>query len=191
MLSDTYIKKLLKAARNKNKSAEKELYTICYQRCFKIARLYSRDIEEATSIFNYAMMDVFDQLNAISSYKHLLKLTSKIVKRDCIDKQRKNAVYLNKLSVVAERDSKKSIVNDALSQLRMEEIFLVISQLDTNQRLCFNLHAIEGYKYKEIAERLNININTAKWYVAEAKKSLQLSLRNNSPHLNKKNHHGS
>ena len=153
--------------------------------------MYTRDIEEATSVFNFSMIDVFNQIKHIYSYEYLIRLTTTIVKRDCIDQQRKNAVYLNKLAIVAERDADKNSVNNALSQLRMEEIFQLISCLDTNQRLCFNLHAIEGYKYKEIAKRLKININTAKWYVKEARRSLQQSIGNNSTHLNKINRHGS
>lgn len=58
----------------------------------------------------------------------------------------------------------------------MEEIILYINLLKPDFRLCFILKEIDGYSYKEIAEKISINENTAKWYVSEAKKKLQIQL---------------
>lgn len=41
-----------------------------------------------------------------------------------------------------------------------------------NQQI-FNLYYIDGYKHREIAELLNINENTSKWYLTVAKDKLK------------------
>jgi len=37
----------------------------------------------------------------------------------------------------------------------------------------FHLFAIEGFDHDEISKRLNINKNTCRWYLSEARKILQ------------------
>ena len=43
-------------------------------------------------------------------------------------------------------------------------------------RMVFNMYVIEGYKHKEIAEMLKIDINTSKSQLSRAKKYLQREL---------------
>jgi RNA polymerase sigma-70 factor (ECF subfamily) len=40
----------------------------------------------------------------------------------------------------------------------------------------FNLYVIEGYKHKEIADKLEIDVNTSKSQLSRAKKLLQKKL---------------
>ncbi|GAI91208.1 unnamed protein product, partial [marine sediment metagenome] len=53
-------------------------------------------------------------------------------------------------------------VNLKESDFTHEELLKVISELPEGYRIVFNLHAIEGFKHKEIAGILNIDINTSK-----------------------------
>ena len=43
-------------------------------------------------------------------------------------------------------------------------------------RTVFSLIAIDGYSHKEIAERLNISLETSKWHMKEARKRLKVML---------------
>jgi len=45
----------------------------------------------------------------------------------------------------------------------------IIQELPPRYRLVFNLYAIEGYKHKEIAEMLEIDVNTSKSQYSRAK----------------------
>jgi RNA polymerase sigma-70 factor, ECF subfamily len=42
--------------------------------------------------------------------------------------------------------------------------------------MVFNLYAVEGYKHKEIAKKLEIDINTSKSQYSRAKKLIQFKL---------------
>ena len=60
-----------------------------------------------------------------------------------------------------------------------KEILELVDQLPTGYRTIFNLYVIEGYKHREIAEKLGISINTSKSQLILAKKKMQILLKKN------------
>ena len=62
------------------------------------------------------------------------------------------------------------------SEFTSEELHNVIKDLPAGYRMVFNLYAIEGYKHKEIAKKLEIDINTSKSQYSRAKKLIQSKL---------------
>jgi RNA polymerase sigma factor (sigma-70 family) len=59
------------------------------------------------------------------------------------------------------------------SRLATQDILSLLELLPTGYRTIFNLYVIEGYKHREIAEMLNISINTSKSQLILAKKRLR------------------
>ena len=57
-----------------------------------------------------------------------------------------------------------------------DELLNTINELPNGYRTVFNLYVIEGYKHKEIAEQLGVDINTSKSQLSRAKKLLQTKL---------------
>ncbi len=172
------IDQLIQGVKKANPTMEKQLYVWLYERLFKVPLAYCKDKDEATGVFNHAMLYVFKNLPNLKNEEDLLKWAHRIIKNDCIDQCRKNATYQNKLSVVANQIN-PMVNNEVFTNLGMEEILQYVQQLDENYRLCFVLHVLEGQTFKEIAQQLTININTAKWYAAEAKKKLQQQIERN------------
>jgi RNA polymerase sigma-70 factor (ECF subfamily) len=58
----------------------------------------------------------------------------------------------------------------------MEELMICVQALPSGYRTVFNLYAVEGYKHKEIAEILQIDVNTSKSQFSRAKGQLQKAL---------------
>ena len=170
------VKKIIHNIKQGDIKAEKAMYDYCFRHCFKIALVYCDDKAEAISVFNHAILYIFDHLHQLGKPEHLIKWSSRIIKNDCIDQIRKKTVYKNKLISYSEQGQSSVVLNEAMSSLAMEEIIRHINQLKPDYRLCFVLKEMDGYTFKEIAEKLSINENTAKWYVSEAKKRLQLQL---------------
>jgi RNA polymerase sigma-70 factor (ECF subfamily) len=63
------------------------------------------------------------------------------------------------------------------SEFQENEIYIKISRLDETQRLPFEMYH-SGYKYHEIADRLNISIGTIKSRIFITRKKLMASLEN-------------
>ena len=57
-----------------------------------------------------------------------------------------------------------------------EELSNVIQDLPDGYRMVFNLYAIEGYKHKEIASMLEIDVNTSKSQYSRAKSLIRRRL---------------
>lgn len=163
--------------------AEHYLYTFLYEHLFKIALVYCDDDEEAKSVFNHSMLDIFQQIKEFKTKEDLLRWSRRILKNDCIDHNRKKCVYKNKLEVLSTRTPHERLETDGvLNELYFKDLLSLLKFLKPKYRLCLVLHVLEGYNYNEIAEQLDLNINTAKWYTAEAKKKLKSML--STKHVN-------
>ena len=55
----------------------------------------------------------------------------------------------------------------------VQDILKLIDSLPIGYRTVFNMYVIEGYKHREIAEKLGISINTSKSQLILAKKKLR------------------
>jgi RNA polymerase sigma-70 factor (ECF subfamily) len=65
---------------------------------------------------------------------------------------------------------------DWSQEFSMEEMTKCIQQLPHGYKTIFNLYVIEGYKHKEIADMLSIDINTSKSQLSRAKVHIQNEL---------------
>jgi RNA polymerase sigma-70 factor (ECF subfamily) len=178
---------ILKASRRGDPRAEQQLYQLLYQNLFNIPLRYTRDRDEATAVFNEAMLDLFKTSKTFATKEDLLKFTTKVLKNKAIDTIRRTTVYRNKLSVFAHQNERKHQLNDALSSLAVAEIRTLLQTLPTNQRLVFVMKEVDGYSYEQITEELNINASTARWYLAEAKKNLKKTIANAEANLRSQN----
>ena len=58
-------------------------------------------------------------------------------------------------------------------ELDAELIMKIIDRLDEKFKTFFLLYVVDGYSHRQIGEMLNININTSKWILSEARKKLK------------------
>jgi len=61
--------------------------------------------------------------------------------------------------------------------LEIKDIHKAIAQLPTGYRTVFNMYVVEGFTHKEIAEKLNISIQTSKSQLSRARKLLQKMIK--------------
>ena len=62
----------------------------------------------------------------------------------------------------------------------------MVKRLPKGYRTVFNLYAIEGYTHREIAKKLEINVNTSKSQLSRARKLLQKYLVESEMYYNEK-----
>jgi RNA polymerase sigma-70 factor (ECF subfamily) len=58
---------------------------------------------------------------------------------------------------------------DALDSLATKDILNIVNELSPGYKQVFNMHVVEGYSHKEIAELLGITEGTSKSQLARAK----------------------
>ncbi len=67
---------------------------------------------------------------------------------------------------------------NVLDNLAEKDIVTMIQELSPGYRAVFNMHVIEGYSHKEIADILGINEGTSKSQLARAKVVLRKMVEN-------------
>ena len=99
--------------------------------------------------------------------------------------------YLSKFSKERNTSLHDVLVRFEIDELTPETVFFsaevrheieqAINQLPPKTKLVFQMAKVEGLKYKEIAEILNISVNTIDNHVATAIKKLSHTLKSFSP----------
>lgn len=101
------------------------------------------------------------------------------MKRICVNE---SLMHLRKLKKI--RENKNEIDIDMHSPASGEQnmidndILKLLERLPDGYRTVFNLYVIEGFKHREIAEKLGISINTSKSQLIMARKRLKKMLEN-------------
>ncbi len=79
--------------------------------------------------------------------------------------------------------TKESGIPSPESQISLKDIRKRVDRLDDDQRIPFEMHT-QGYKYKEIAEKLQISIGTVKSRIFFGRKKLMENLKAYQQNLN-------
>lgn len=163
-------KDLIKGCRAENRLAQKALYQKYYGKMLNIPMRYTRSQNEAIDVLNRAFLKVFQN---IKKYKEgsLSGWIATIVLNTSIDYVRQQNKYRQVMDFEVEKED--SFDPEIIENLYAEDLFNLIQELPTNARAVFSLSVIEGFKHREIAEKLGISVGTSKWYLAEAKKELK------------------
>ena len=180
---------IVKKIKKGNRKVTLDLYHYSFNLLMSIAVRYHKNEEDQMEIVNTSFMKIvlnIDQFKIGSSYFSWAKqITQNVV----IDQFRKtknykslfehteSEQYLDAESSSEDQQSSMELTLDAFAQEEIEEI---LSQLPPASRITFNLFAIEGYSYKEIAEELDIGYETVKWHIKESRKRLKSILKYNT-----------
>ena len=162
---------LVKGCQKQHRLAQKYLYQRYYGRMLGICMRYTNHREEATDVLNRAFFKVFQSIKKYKSSGALGGWIAKIVFHTAIDDVRSKTKYREVMDFNTEKET--TIDAEAIEQLYAEDLYKIIQQLPENTRAVFSLYVVDGYKHREIAEILNISINTSKWHLAQGKQLLQ------------------
>jgi RNA polymerase sigma-70 factor, ECF subfamily len=148
------------------------IYKTYYNYGLTVALYYVRNIEDALSIYNDAILKIMDtDMSQVINIKAWLR---KIVVNKAIDYNRKyfSKDYEDIIELGARLEFDPSIHNN----LEVEELIQVIHTIPPSYRTVFLLHVVEGFKFIEIAEQLQITEGGAKTLYLKARKKLQVLL---------------
>lgn len=156
---------------NRRKSQEM-LYRRYARSLFNLCLVYDDDRENAKDILQDAFVKIFSNIRHFDGKGTLQGWMRKIITNTAIDSYRKHTGEGRLVSIegldppLEEEEAATSVLseNDIISQVR---------RLPEGARMIFQLHAIEGYSHKEIADLLHISVGTSKSQINRAKQLLQ------------------
>lgn len=114
----------------------------------------------------YRIMQKIGSFNGSGSFEGWMR---RIAVNECLMLIRKKKMLMIDIDGAREISNKEQSIADILEY---NELLEILDELPTGYRTVFNLFVIEGYKHREIAEKLEISINTSKSQLILAKKRL-------------------
>lgn len=74
-------------------------------------------------------------------------------------------------------DSENDFFTELISLVSHDEILEIVQKLPQGYRMVFNLFAIEGYSHAEVADMLQISVNTSKTQLFKARMNIVAEIR--------------
>jgi RNA polymerase sigma-70 factor (family 1) len=170
-----------KISQNSDQQAFKELYLAYFDRLYKFAFSILHSAEFAEEAVNDVFLNIWQKR---STLKNIVSLSGYLF----ISTKNTSFNYLSKF-----RKERNTSLDDVLVRFEVDELtpetafFTVeirneieqaINQLPPKTKLVFQMAKVEGMKYKEIADILNISVNTIDNHIATAVKKLSVILKN-------------
>lgn len=158
------------------------LYENTFNVLMSTAVRYKSNKEDQMAIVNSAFMKIIDSIDQFKVGSNYFSWAKRIVSNTAIDDFRKNKKYQTLFKIDADEASDLNTGDfspEVYKKMEAEEVQQILDQLPPATKITFNLFAIDGYSYKEIAEELNVGYETVKWHVKEARKRLKIILSEN------------
>lgn len=142
---------------------------------------YCKSRDEAEDVLMMAFMTIFSEIHTFRREGAIDPWIRKIVVNTAINNYKKNLkhYYHSEVMEVAETEFYEGDNIRIPNYHSAEEILKIIQELPEGYRMVLNLHIVDGYKHKEIAEILDINVGTSKSQLAKAKRIIQQKLLKN------------
>ena len=137
---------------------------------------YTVSRPEAEDILQEGFVKVFKYLKDFRGQSSLMAWMRRIMINTAITYYHRNLKhqYHENIDVLAEKNTGGVEISEI--EFTGEEMMTVINDLPKGYTMVFNLYAIEGYKHREIAELMSIDVNTSKSQYSRARKLIQNKL---------------
>ncbi len=166
-----------------NKSDFLELFEPLKPKLERFSLCLTGDKEDAKDIVAETVMIAYERIETLHSKKALLSFLFTIARRVNIEKYRKT--YRFKLIDIIEFDEMFSNAETPEDILTIKELYVALSEIDSDKAEALVLAEIEGFSHKEIALAQQCSVANIKVKIYRAKKQLA-KLLNAVPH-NKSN----
>ena len=164
---------LVKKCLEKDAFAQKLLFDTYSRKLMGLCMRYARDEDEAQDVLQMGFIKVFEKLDMYNGNGSLEGWIRRILVNTALDNIRRNKNMKDSVDIDKVDYQLNSHSENAIDALSAQDLLKVINSLPTGFKTVFNLYAIEGYSHKEIAEMLDISVNTSKSQYSRARAHLK------------------
>jgi RNA polymerase sigma factor (sigma-70 family) len=168
-------KEAIEKVKKQDPTAQRWLYDRYAPLFLAVCRRYVSNLQDAEDIMIEGFYKIFtrlDQYNGKGSFEGWMR---RVMVNEAL-------MYLRKkhaLTMSVEFDNRlhgSAAQENIVDAMAADDILKLLDQLPTGYRTVFNLYVLEGFKHREIADILDISINTSKSQLIQAKKRLREAL---------------
>jgi len=166
---DTSLHHIIQLCVQGERSAQKALFDMYKDILFPICLRYLKQEDEAQDVFIEGFYKIFSRIEDYKGDGSFEGWMKKIMVNESLMHLRKR----KKLHLMVEwNDQESTEFEDPWANVNYEDFMQLLQMLPDGYRTIFNLYVLEGFKHREIAEMLEISINTSKSQLILAKKRL-------------------
>lgn len=168
-----------------------DIYSIYYVRMLRFSQTYVGAEEDAEDIVQNTFLYLWEHLDLLKDIEHPDAFLFTLIKNRCLNfLKHQSYIQAKTSSLKADEELEYQLNLYALEQFdetisSITEVENLLSQtiqkLPERCREIFLLSRIDGLKYKEIAERLNISVNTVENQISIALRKLRSELKDYLP----------
>jgi RNA polymerase sigma-70 factor (ECF subfamily) len=163
---------LIEQCINGHRISQRKLYDTYKTPMYTLAYRITNSFEDAEDVLQEGFLKVFKNLESFNQQSKLSTWIHTIIVRTAYRKI-KDTVNYKTTDIIAD-ESRLEITYPS----DVEYLEKTIQGLPDGYRTVFTLYEIEGYKHHEIAELLDISVNTSKTQLRNAKITLRDQLKN-------------
>lgn len=163
---------LISGCRNGDRAAQKELFELFSPRMYAVCLRYAGNADDAKDLLQEGFITVFTRLDSYSGNGSFEGWMRKIFVNTALMHLRRNDAL--KLSEdITEARTLSDPEPAPLERIGYHQLMKLIASLPPDARTVFNLHVVEGYSHKEIADMLGITEVTSRSRLQRARVQLQ------------------
>ena len=144
---------------------------------------YAQSDADVDILLNQCFTKVALNLDKYDTSKPFKTWMSRVTVNELLDYIRKNKRRNLAERAYQTRGLEQVTYNRGESNLQMGDLLKLLETLPVKSKMVFNLYVMDGFKHREIADKLNISAETSKWHLANARKILtqKLAVLNTKP----------
>ena len=176
------IDELIDGCTKAKKNAQEYLYKKYSTRLYGVCLRYAGNRTEAQDVLQDTLVKIFKNIHKLNcrEEKPFYLWMHKIAVNTALNYMRDNLKNNRSLELGEEEseitedpvDDTYSFYDNLLEIIDTAKLLCFIQEMPCGYRTVFNLYAIENHTHKEIAEELNITVNTSKTQLYKARKML-------------------
>jgi RNA polymerase sigma-70 factor (ECF subfamily) len=166
---------LIEQCRKGDNRSQYRLYKLYSRAMYNICVRMLPNKIDAEDVLQDAFVSAFKNLKNYRGDSSFGAWLRRIVINKCIDTLRKKSSFM--FDEISEQVADKSKVEEGIPDVDPAIVHHAIKELPDGARMVFNLFCLEGYKHKDIAEKLGISESTSKSQYIRARKLLQEKLK--------------
>ncbi|GAA0135984.1 sigma-70 family RNA polymerase sigma factor [Paenibacillus sp. YSY-4.3] len=164
---------LIRAAQTGDRDALITLLREIENQVYRTAYYILNDEQDAHDAAQEALIRIYTKIDTYEEKAQFKTWVQRIVTNICIDKfrRKKPTVSIEEHEIVFE--GKDNVEREVMSGYIAQDIREAIDQLPEHHRSVVVLRYLQDFSYNEIAESMNLPLNTVKSYLFRARQQLQ------------------
>ncbi|MBK8194057.1 MAG: RNA polymerase sigma factor [Lewinellaceae bacterium] len=176
MLNKAELEEVIRGCRAGDRYAQNRLYRAFHAWASVICQRYSADTDIARECVQDGFFKVFTKIERYRDDLSFEAWFKKVMINTCIDRYRLGTKDKEIVEFTQAHDEK--IIPEILINADADYLLALVRQLPPAYQATFNLFAIEGYEYHEIADILGVSIGSVKSNLSKARFQLKKMLLN-------------